>query len=97
MVIGDNGTNRRRKEMKAFLWEHRGRLEARQFAPYAPGQDPVEQVWTVMKHQRLANGCPTTGEKIRAGVRRELGWMPAHPKLVASLIRRSELLLPPIR
>ena len=96
MVVWDNGTIHRRKDVKAFLWQNRRRLETRRFPPYAPELDPDEQVWTVLKHQRLANWCPKTGEEIRAGVERELRWMQAHPELVASFIRHSELPLPPI-
>jgi transposase len=96
MVVWDNGTIHRRKDVKAFLWQNRQRLETRRFPPYAPELDPDEQVWTVLKHQRLANWCPKTGEEIRAGVERELRWMQAHPELVASFIRHSELPLPPI-
>lgn len=96
MVVWDNGTIHRRKDVKAFLWKHRKRLETRRFPPYAPELDPDEQVWTVLKHQRLANWCPKTGEEIRAGVERELRWMSAHPEVVASFIRHSELPLPPL-
>ncbi|MHB1435724.1 MAG: IS630 family transposase, partial [Thermoplasmata archaeon] len=96
MVIWDNGRIHRSVEVKTFLWEHRKRLETRRFPPYAPELDPDEQVWTVLKHQRLANWCPKTGEEIRAGVERELRWMQAHPELVASFIRHSELPLPPL-
>lgn len=96
MVIWDNGTTHRRKDVKTFLWDHRKRLETHRFPPYAPELDPDEQVWTVLKHQRLSNWCPKTGEEIRAGVERELRSMQAHPELVASFIRHSELPLPPL-
>jgi transposase len=96
MVIWDNGRIHRSVEVKTFLWEHRRRLETRRFPPYAPELDPDEQVWTVLKHQRLANWCPKTGEEIRAGVERELRWMQRHPERVASFIRHSELPLPPL-
>ena len=58
--------------------------------------DPGEQVWTLLKHRRLANWCPKTREGIRAGVERELRWMQPHPERVASFLRHSELLLPPL-
>ncbi len=94
MVIWDNGRIHRSAEVKTFLGEHRQRLETRRFPPYAPELDPDEQVGTVLKHQRLANWCPKTEEEIRAGVERELRSMQAHPELVASFIRHSELPLP---
>ena len=93
-VIWDNGRIHRSVEVKTFLWEHRKRLETRRFPPYAPELDPDEQVWTILKYQRLANWCPKTEEEIRAGVERELRSMQAHPELVASFIRHSELPLP---
>ncbi len=92
--IWDNGRIHRSVEGKTFLWEHRTRLETRRFPPYAPELDPDEQVWTVLKHLRLANWCPKTEEEIRAGVERELQSMQAHPELVASFIRHSEVPFP---
>ena len=94
MVIYDNGRIHRSVEVKKFLWEHRPWLETQRFPPYAPELDPDEQVWSVLKHQRLANGCPKAEEEIRAEVERELRSMQAHPELGASYIRHSELPLP---
>ena len=94
MVIWDTGRIHRPVEVKTFLGEYRERLETRRFPPYAPELDPDEQVGTVLKYQRLANWCPKTEEEIRAGVERELRSMQAHPELVASFIRHSELPLP---
>lgn len=96
MVVWDNGTTHRSKEVKAFLWEHRKRLETRRFPPYAPELDSDEQVWTVLKHQRLANFCPKSSEEIRDAVERGLRSLQAQPEVVASFIRHSELPLPPI-
>ena len=78
-------------EVKTFPWERRKRLETRGYPPYGPELDPDEQVWSVLKDQRLANWCPKTEEEIRAGVERELRSTQARPELVASFIRHSEL------
>lgn len=92
MVVWDNGGIHRSAEVKTFLWENRKRLETRRFPPYAPELDPDEQVWTVLKHQRLANFCPKTSDEIREAVERELRDLKAHPEVVASFIRHSDLL-----
>ncbi len=96
IVVCDNGTIHRRKDVKVFLGQSRRRLETQQFPPYAPELDPDEQVGTVLKDLRLTNWCPKRKEETRAGTEPELRWMQAHPELVASFIRHSELPLPPI-
>jgi transposase len=95
MVVWDNGRIHRSVEVKTFLWENRRRLETRRFPPYAPELDPDEQVWVTLKHQRLANFCPKTGEELRAAVERELRDLQAHPEVVESFLRASDLPLPP--
>lgn len=94
MLLWDNGTIHRRKDVKQFLWEHRKRLETRRFPAYAPELNPDEMVWNALKYQRLANWCPRTEEEIREGVERELGWLQAHPEFVASCIQNAAIPLP---
>ena len=96
MLARESGTIRRRKDVKPFLRQNQRRLETLRFPRYAPELDSDEQVWAVLKNQRMANQCPKTGEEIRAGAERELRWIQAHPELVASIIWHSELPLPPI-
>ena len=92
--LWDNGTIHRRKDGKQFLWEHRKRLETRRFPACAPERNPDEMVWSALKYQRLANGCPHTEEEIREEVERELGWLQAHPDFVVSCIQHAAIPIP---
>ena len=94
MLLWDNGTIHRRKDVKQFLWDQRKRLETRRFPAYAPELNPDELVWSALKYQRLSNWCPRTEEEIREGVERELGWLQAHPDFVASCIQHAGIPLP---
>jgi transposase len=84
MVIWDNGTIHRSEEVKAFLWEHRDRLETYRLPPYAPEINPDEYIWNMLKYQRLANFCPTTVEEMEHVVNRELRRMKRQPERIRS-------------
>lgn len=92
MVLWDNGNIHRSEEVKAFLWEHRDRLETRRLPPYAPELNPDEFIWNMLKYQRLANFCPSTVEEMEEVVRRELRRMQRQPEKVRSGIQHAETL-----
>jgi transposase len=94
LLLWDNGTIHRRKDVKAFLWGMSWRLETRRFPAYAPELNPDEMVWNALKYQRLANWCPKTEEEIREGVERELNWLRAHPEFVTACIQNAAIPLP---
>ena len=94
ILLWDNGTIHRRKDVKAFPWEARKRLKTRRFPAYAPELNPDELVWSALNYQRLPNFCPKTEEEIREGVERELRWLQAHPDFVAGGIQHADIPLP---
>jgi transposase len=94
LLLWDNGTIHRRRDVKEFLWEARKRLKTRRFPAYAPELNPDELVWSALKYQRLSNFCPRTEEEIREGVERELRWLQAHSDFVAGCIRHVDIPLP---
>ena len=79
LLLGENGTLHRWKDVKAFLWEVRRMFTTRRFPAYAPELNPDEMVWSALKDQRLPNFCPKTDDEIREGVERELRWLPRTP------------------
>lgn len=89
LLLWDNGTIHRRKDVKAFLWEMRKRLKTRRFPAYAPELNPDEMVWNALKYQRLPNFYPRSKEEIREGVEREMRWLHRHPDFVASCIQHA--------
>ncbi len=94
LLLWDNGTIHRRKDVKGFLWEKRKRLETRRFPSYAPELNPDEMVWNALKYQRLANWYPRTKEEILEGVEREMRWLQDHPGVVAACIQNAAIPLP---
>ena len=91
ILLWDNGTLHRRKDVKAILREVRKRLKTRRFPAYAAEMNPDELVWSALKYQRLPNFCPKTEEEIRKGVERELRWLQRHPDFVAGCIQHAEI------
>lgn len=89
ILLWDNGTIHRRKDVKAFLWEAPERLKTRRFPAYAPELNPDGMVWSALKYQRLPNFCPKTEAEIQDGVERELRWLPRNSEFVASCIQHA--------
>ena len=94
MLLWDNGTIHRRKDVKAFLWEVRKRLKTCRFPAYAPELHPDEMVWNALKYQRLPNLCPKSAREIRETVERELRWLQRHSDIVESCIQHAAIPLP---
>ncbi len=91
MVLRDNGTIHRRKDVKGFLYEVLRQPETHRFPAYAPELNPDGMVWNALKCQRLANRCPKTAEEIREEVERGVSWLQAHPEVVAACIQNAAI------
>ena len=97
LLLWDNGTIHRRKDVKAFLWEVWRRLKTRRFPNYVPELNPDEMVCSALKDQRLPNFCPKTDDDNRERAERELRWLQRHPDFVASCIQHAKIPLGPRR
>lgn len=53
IVIVDNATFHRSKEVREFVRGHRHQIRIFFFPPYAPKLNPDEQVWNEIKHRNL--------------------------------------------
>jgi len=53
--------------------------------PYAPELNPVDYVWSYVKHARLANYCPKDLFELRKTITEELTNVKKHPRLLRSL------------
>jgi len=53
IVIADNATFHRSKEVREFVRGHRHQIRMFFFPPYAPKLNPDEQVWNQIKHRNL--------------------------------------------
>jgi transposase len=53
IVIADNATFHRSKEVRDFVRSHRHQIRVFFFPTYAPKLDPDEQIWNEIKHRKL--------------------------------------------
>ena len=63
------------------------------FPDYAPELNPVDNVWGYIKHNRLANFCPSNLLELRKQVRAELFRIQKRPDLLESMFRHTGLSL----
>lgn len=91
LVIWDNGNIHRSRVVKAFLHEHRDRIETRRLPPYAPEINPVEPFNSQLKFHKLKNYCPDTTDQLFRTVRREVRRIQRDPKLVRSFFAQTPL------
>lgn len=91
VLLWDNGGPHRRVDVKQFLYDNRERLYTRRFPAYAPELNPDEQIWNVLKYQRLANWCPDTVEEMKHTVSREMNRLGRHPEIVMGAMMNSKL------
>ncbi|HKY56072.1 MAG TPA: transposase [Anaerolineales bacterium] len=61
------------------------------FPPYAPELNPVDNIWSYVKYNRLANYCPYTLIELRKRVRAEFFRLQKRPDLLEALFRHTGL------
>ena len=61
--------------------------------PYAPELNPVDNIWSYVKYNRLSNYCPFNLVELRKSVRSELFRLQKMPDLLESLFRHTGLTL----
>lgn len=91
LLIWDNGTIHRKKEVNAFLGEHRHRIEAHRLPAYAPELNPVEPFNSQLKFHNLRNYCPDTTQQLLRMVRRKVRRIQRDPNLVRSFFAQTPL------
>jgi len=94
MIIWDNLSIHRTKDVNELLWKNRKRVRARRLPPYAPELNPDEMVWNVVKYQELANWCPHDKDEMLGVVRRMMRKLKRHPERVKRALQGSKLPLP---
>jgi len=78
--------------VKEFLSKNPS-IEVVEFPPYAPELNPVDYVWSYVKHARLANYCPHDLFELRKTISEELTNVKRHPRLLRSLFSGTGLTL----
>ena len=72
------------------------RLHLERLPAYAPDLNPVEQVWSYLKHARLANFVPKHVQHLDEVVRSQLHALAQAPALLKQLWKGSKLPLPSV-
>ena len=89
VLLWDQGTIHRRREVKAFLRAH-PRLHVEAFPGYAPELNPAEYVWTQSDHA-LANSAPVNLPALQGMLRTSFRRIRRSQRLLWSCIFASDL------
>ena len=88
IVWDRSNTHDRSKAVRVWLAKH-PEIRTERFPGYAPELNPDEQVWTHIKHGRLANFVPADSGHLRRRVRCELAASNANRNFLASFVRHA--------
>ena len=94
IVVWDGGTNHQGPLIRE-LCARRPRLHLERLPAYAPDLNPVEFVWSHLKHARLPNFVPASLAHLDQTVRGELDRVRQTPGLLKALWHGSRLPFPP--
>lgn len=81
--------------MTDYFARHR-RLVVEAFPPYAPELNPVDNVWSYVKYNRLPNYAARNLYDLRQRITRELCRLQKRPDLLRSFFKHTGLSLDPI-
>jgi len=92
-VVWDRGNNHKGPLMREFL-KTVTRLHLEMLPPWAPELNPVEPVWSWLKHGELANSIPVDTDMLDHEILDRLISLKFDPKLLRALWNRSDLPFP---
>ncbi len=85
----------RAKPVMDYFARHR-RLVVEAFPPYAPELNPVDNVWSYVKYNRLPNYTARNLRELRERITAEFYRLQNRPDLLRSFFKHTELSLDPI-
>lgn len=94
VVIWDSGTMHKGCPIRELLAESKGRLDVEPLPAHAPMLNPVEQVWTWLKYDRLCNFAPQDADDLNEVVIRELRPIQEDQERLRNFFHASDLPLP---
>ena len=94
IVVWDGGTNHQGPLIRALCARH-PRLHLERLPAYAPDHNPVEFLWSYLKHGRMANFVPESLAHLDQTIRAELDSARQVPGLLKALWHGSKLTFPP--
>jgi putative transposase len=93
IVVWDGGSNHKGPAIRAVT-DRFPRLELERLPGYAPDLNPVEMVWSYLKHGLMANFVPRHVRHLDQVVRGHLGKLGTDPAMIRSLWGGSRLPFP---
>ena len=94
LVIWDGGSMHKGGPISELVAESKGRLDLERLPPHAPKLNPVEQVWTWLKYDRLCNFAPQDAHDLNEAVIRELDPIREDQQRLRNFFHASDLPLP---
>jgi transposase len=94
VVIWDSGTMHKGGPISELVGRYEGRLILEPLPAYAPKLNPVEQLWTWLKYDRLCNFPPRDAHHLNEVVCRELDGAREDQERLRSFFHASDLPLP---
>jgi transposase len=85
----------RAKPVTDYFARHR-RLVVEPFPPYAPELNPVDNVWSYVKYNRLANNSPRNLHELRDRITTQFCRLQGRPDLLRSFFNHTGLCLDPV-
>jgi transposase len=85
----------RAESVTDYFARHR-RFVVEEFPPYAPELNPVDNVWSYVKYNRLANYSPRNLDELRERITAEFYRLQNRPDLLRSFFKHTGLSLDPI-
>ena len=86
MVLLDNSSTHQGEPLHNLLCRH-ARLHIEDFPAYAPGLNPDEGVWSLVKRE-LANSCPHDVDELMEDVLRSINAIRTSPEKLRGCARR---------
>jgi transposase len=93
ILLWDGLASHRSKLMTQFLAEQRRWLEVRRLPAYSPELNPVEELWSNLKSQELANRCETHVQMVTSAARPGANRVRSQRSLLLGFLRHTGLQL----
>jgi putative transposase len=94
IVIWDGGMMHKGDPIRKAVERFKPRLRLEKLPPYAPMLNPVEPLWSWLKHGRLCNAAPADAAELNRSVERELTRITDDQNLLRSMWHASDLPVP---
>jgi len=94
LVVWDGGGMHKGDPIREIVERLAPRLSLHRLPPYAPKLNPLEWLWSWLKHSQLANYAPQNAAEANDRIHRELDTIVDDHELLRSMWRASDLTLP---